>query len=134
MPLPVGIKIKEESRKFIKKILPAIMGRRSYATGLIEAISSLPSTTFLIFISDITANTSELIKILLELRKGYLLLMPNPILFYDEARLDREKLIWLCERYKEREEVIKKPNGIVRTFDFGPSGLLETIRSRGALE
>jgi len=73
MPLPVGIKIKEESRKFIKKILPAIKGRRSYATGLIEAISSLPSTAFLIFISDITANTSELIKILLELRKGYLL-------------------------------------------------------------
>ena len=41
MPLPVGIKIKEESRKFIKKILPAIKGRRSYATGLIEAISSV---------------------------------------------------------------------------------------------
>ena len=38
MPLPVVIKIKEESRKFIKKILPAIKGRRSYATGLIEAI------------------------------------------------------------------------------------------------
>ena len=59
---------------------------------------------------------------------------PNPILFYDEARLDREKLIWLYERYKEREEVIKKPNGIVRTFDFGSSDLLETIRSRGVLE
>ena len=136
MPLPVGIKIKEESRKFIKKILPAIKGRRSYATGLIEAISSLPSTAFLIFISDITANTSELIKILLELRKRYkiLLLTPNPILFYDEARLDREKLIWLYERYKEREEVIKKLNGIVRTLDLGPSDLLETIRSRGVLE
>ena len=135
-PMPVGIKIKEESRKFIKKILPAIKGRRSYATGLIEAISSLPSTAFLIFISDITANTSELIKILLELRKRYkiLLLTPNPILFYDEARLDREKLIWLYERYKEREEVIKKLNGIVRTLDLGPSDLLETIRSRGVLE
>jgi len=55
-------------------------------------------------------------------------------LFYDEARLDREKLIWLYERYKEREEVIKKLNGIVRTLDLGPSELLETIRSRGVLE
>ena len=129
-------KLKEESRKFIKKILPAIKGRRSSATGLIEAISSLPSTAFLIFISDITANTSELTKILLELRKGYkiLLLTPNPILFYDEARLDREALIWLYGRYKEREEVIKKLNGIVPTFDLGPSDLLETIRRSGALE
>ena len=136
-PLPEKrSKLKEESRKFIKKILPAIKGRRSSATGLIEAISSLPSTAFLIFISDITANTSELTKILLELRKGYkiLLLTPNPILFYDEARLDREALIWLYWRYKEREEVIKKLNGIVPTFDLGPSDLLETIRRSGALE
>ena len=57
---------------------------------------------------------------------------PNPILFYDEARLDREKLIWLYERYKEREEVIKKTG--VRAFDLWPSDLLETIRSRGVLE
>ena len=71
-PMPVGIKIKEESRKFIKKILPAIKGRRSYATGLIEAISSLPSTAFLIFISDITANTSELIKIFTGIKEGVL--------------------------------------------------------------
>ncbi len=137
LPLPEKrSKLKEESRKFIKKILPAIKGRRSSATGLIEAISSLPSTAFLIFISDITANTSELTKILLELRKGYkiLLLTPNPILFYDEARLDREALIWLYGRYKEREEVIKKLNGIVPTFDLGPSDLLETIRRSGALE
>ena len=136
-PLPEKrSKLKEESRKFIKLILPAIKGRRSSATGLIEAISSLPSTAFLIFISDITANTSELIKILLELRKGYkiLLLTPNPILFYDEARLDRERLVWLYGRYKEREEIIKKLNAIVTTFDLGPSDLLETIRRRGALE
>ncbi|MDI6810376.1 MAG: DUF58 domain-containing protein [archaeon] len=137
--LPVSekrTKLREESRKFINRILPAIKGRRGSATGLEEAISSLPSTAFLIFISDITANTSELIKILLELRKGYkiLLLTPNPILFYDEAKLDRETLIWLYERYKEREGVIKKVNGIVTTFDLGPSDLLETIRRSGALE
>lgn len=136
-PLPEKrLKLKEESRKFIRKIVPAIKGRRSSATGLIEAVSSLPSTAFLIFISDITANTSELLKILLELRKRYkiLLLTPNPILFYDEERLDRERLIWLYGRYKEREEVIKKLKGIVTTFDLGPSDLLETIRRSGVLE
>jgi hypothetical protein len=55
-------------------------------------------------------------------------------LFYDEARLDREALIWLYRRYKEREEIIKKLNGIVPTFDLGPSDLLETIKRSGALE
>jgi len=130
----MGFKLKEESRKFIGKILPAIKGRKSFASGLIEAINSLPSTAFLIFISDITANTSELIKVLLRLRKGYkiLLLTPNPILFYDDEKLDRETLIWLYKGYKERDGVIKKLNRIVPTFDLGPSDLLKSIR--GALE
>ncbi|TRZ50672.1 MAG: DUF58 domain-containing protein [Dehalococcoidia bacterium] len=131
-----GFKLKEESRSFISKILPAIKGKRSSATGLVEAVSILPSTDFLIFISDITSNTGELIKILLELRGRYriLLLAPNPILFYDEESLDRETLIWLYRRYKERANVIRKLNGIVPTYDLGPSDLLETIRRRGALE
>jgi len=58
-----GFKLKEESRSFISKILPAIKGKRSSATGLVEAVSILPSTDFLIFISDITSNTGELIKV-----------------------------------------------------------------------
>ncbi|MGB3458656.1 MAG: DUF58 domain-containing protein [Halobacteriota archaeon] len=125
-----GIRIKEESRAFIGKILPVVKGRRSSATSLIEAVSSLPSSAILIFIADITTNTSELIKVLLELRKGHkiLLLSPNPILFYDAESPDKETLIWLYERYKEREEIIKKLNGIVPTFDLGYSDLLETIR------
>jgi uncharacterized protein (DUF58 family) len=125
-----GIRLKEESRAFIKKILPVVKGRRSSATSLIEAVSSLPSTAFLIFIADITTNTSELIKVLLELRKRHeiILLTPNPILFYDAESLDRETLIWLYERYKEREVIIKKLNGIVPTFDLGYSDLLDTIR------
>jgi len=55
-------------------------------------------------------------------------------LFYDEESLDRETLIWLYKRYKERANVIRKLNGIVPTYDLGPSDLLETIRRRGALE
>ena len=125
-----GLRIKEESREFISKILPVVKGRRSSATSLIQAVSSLPSTAFLIFIADITANTSELIKVLLDLRKRHeiILLTPNPILFYDADSLDRETLIWLYERYKEREGIIKKLNGIVPTFDLGYSDLLDTIR------
>ncbi len=128
--------VKEKSREFIRKIMPTIKGKRSSATGLVEAINYLPSTAFLIFIADITANTGELIKMLLKLREGHkiVLLTPNPILFYDETRLDREKLIWLYDRYKEREEIIKKLNGIVPTFDLGPSDLLETIRGEITLE
>jgi len=84
----------------------------------------------LIFIVDITTNTSERIKVLLDLRKRHeiILLSPNPILFYDADSQDRETLIWLYERYKEREELIKKLNGIVPTFDLGYSDLLDTIR------
>ena len=125
-----SLRLKEECRAFIGKILPVVKGRRSSASSLIEAVSSLPSTAFLIFIADITTNTSELIKVLLDLRKRHeiIFLSPNPILFYDAESLDKETLIWLYERYKEREEIIKKLNGIVPTFDLGYSDLLESIR------
>ena len=127
----ISFKLSHESRNFLKKILPVIKGRRSFTTGLIEAVSSLPSTAFLIFISDITSHTAELIRVLLELKDRYkiLLLTPNPILFYDESKVDREKLLWLYRRYLEREELIRKLNMIVPTLDLGPSDLLDAIRS-----
>lgn len=130
----ISFKLSEESRKFLKKILPVIKGRKGFATGLIEAVSSLPFSAFLIFISDITAHTGELVKVLSELKKMHkiLLLTPNPILFYDESKLDKETLLWLYKRYLEREELIKKLNRIVPTLDLGPSDLLDVIR--GALE
>lgn len=126
----ISLKLSEESRKFLKKILPIIKGRRGFATGLIEAVSSLPSSAFLIFISDITAHTGELIRVLSELKNRHkiLLLTPNPILFYDESKLDKETLLWLYKRYLEREELIKKLNRIVPTLDLGPSDLLDVIR------
>jgi uncharacterized protein (DUF58 family) len=127
----ISFKLSEESRKFLKKILPVIKGKKSFATGLIEAVSSLPSSAFLIFISDITAHTSELIRVLSELKSKYkiLLLTPNPILFYDESKLDKETLLWLYKRYIEREKLIKKLNKLVPTLDLGPSDLLDVIRS-----
>ncbi len=126
----ISFKLSKESRDFIKKVLPIIKGRRSFSTGLIEAISSIPSPSFLIFISDITAHTSELVKVLSELKKKHriLLLTPNPILFYDESKLDREKILWLYKRYIEREELIKKLNKIVPTLDLGPSDLIDLIK------
>ena len=130
----ISFKLSEESKKFLRKILPIIKGRKGFATGLIEAVSSLPSSAFLIFISDITAHTSELIRVLSELKNKYkiLLLTPNPILFYDESKLDKETLLWIYKRYLEREELIKKLNRLVPTLDLGPSDLLDVIR--GAIE
>jgi len=126
----IDLKLSKESRKFLKKVLPVVKGRKSFATGLIEAVSSLPSSAFLIFISDITAHTGELMRVLLKLKDKYkiLLLTPNPILFYDESKLERETVLWLYKRYLEREELIKKLNKIVPTLDLGPSDLLDVIR------
>jgi uncharacterized protein (DUF58 family) len=127
----VGFRLSEESLNFIKKVLPAIKGRKSLATGIIEAVSSLQSSAFLIFIADITAHTNELIWVLSQLRSKHriLLLTPNPILFYDESKLDRETLIWIYRRYLEREELIRRLNKIVPTLDVGPSDLIDVIRS-----
>ncbi len=126
----ISLKLSKESMNFLKKVLPVIKGRKGFATGLIESVSSLPSSAFLIFISDITTHTGELIRVLSELRNRHkiLLLTPNPILFYDESKLDRETLLWLYRRYLEREELIKKLNKIVPTLDLGPSDLLDVIR------
>ena len=126
----MGLRSSESSKKFLRKILPLMKGRESFTTGLIEAVSFLPPSAFLIFISDITAHTNELIKVLLELKNKHkiLLLTPNPILFYDESKLDRETLLWLYKRYLEREELIKKLNKLVPTLDLGPSDLLDVIR------
>jgi uncharacterized protein (DUF58 family) len=126
----ISFRVSKEARNFLRKVMPAIKGRRSFATGLMESVSALPSSAFLIFISDITAHTGELIRVLSELRNRHkiLLLTPNPVLFYDESRIDRETLLWLYRRYLEREDVVKKFSRIVPTLDLGPSDLLEVIR------
>jgi len=126
----MSLKMSKEGKIFLRKIIPLIKGRRSIATGLIEAICSLPSSAFLIFIADITSHTGEIVRVISELKNKYkiLLLTPNPILFYDESKLDKEKLLWIYKRYLEREELIKKLNTLVPTIDLGPSDLIDVIK------
>jgi len=125
----VGFRFAKRSFDFLKRVLPAIKGKKSFATGLIEAINVLPSSAFLIFIADITSHTSELVRVLLNLKENHkiILLTPNPILFYDYSKLDRETLLWLYRRYLEREELIKTFSKIVPTIDVGPSDMLEMV-------
>ncbi len=123
-------KLSEGSRNFLRKILPVYKGRAGFSSGLIEAISNLPSSAFLVFISDITAHTSEILRVMSKIKDRYrvMLLTPNPVLFYDESKLDKETLLWLYKRYLEREELVKKLNKLVPTLDLGPSDLLDAIR------
>ena len=125
--------ISSSGKKFLEKLVPIIKKRKSLSSGLLEAISSLPSKAFLVFVVDITAHTGELVRVLMNLKDRYriLLITPNPVLFYDESRLSKERLIWLYRRYVERERLIRRMNRIVPTIDVGPSDLAEVIR--GAL-
>ena len=125
----ISFRLEEKSRLFLRRVLPAIKGRRSFSTGLSEAAGTLPASAFLIFIADITSHTAELVRVLSQLKSRHriLLLTPNPVLFYDESKLNRETLVWLYERYLEREKIIKKLTTIVPTLDLGPSDLLEVV-------
>lgn len=125
-----GFKPSNEAQAFLKKVLPAIKGRKSYSTGLVEAVSLVsPTSGLLIFIADVTGKTSQLIKTLNQLKNSHriLLLTPNPILFYDESKLDRRTALWLYKRYTEREELLKRLNQTVTTLDVGPSDLVDVI-------
>jgi len=125
----VSFSFSKRSFEFLKRILPTVKGRRSFTTGLLEVINHLPSSAFLIFIADITSHTSELMRVLSNLRENHkiLLLTPNPILFYDYSKLSKEELLWWYKRYEEREELVKTFSKIVPTIDLGPSDMLEMI-------
>jgi len=89
--IPIRPTISGKSIRFVRKV------RGRFASGVLDAISRLPSVSALIFIADITAHTNELIRILTLLKERYsvYLITPNPVLFYDKAKINREKLIWL---------------------------------------
>jgi uncharacterized protein (DUF58 family) len=125
----VSFRSSKKSFEFLRRILPAVKGRRCFTTGLLEMINYLPSSAFLIFIADITSHTSELMRVLSNLRENHkiLLLTPNPILFYDYSKLSKEELLWLYKRYEEREGLVKTFSKIVPTIDLGPSDMLEII-------
>jgi len=114
----------EESRAFLRKVMSMLKGREGFASGLIEAFADIPPS-YVIVIADITSHTSELIRVLCEMRKSHtlLLLTPNPILFYDPDKLDTDMLLWLYRRYVEREDMLKRLNRIVPTIDLGPSDI-----------
>jgi uncharacterized protein (DUF58 family) len=123
-------RISEESRMFLKRVIPTIKGRMSSSTGLVDALGHLQTPSFLIFIADITSNTTELIRVLSEARNRHkvLLLTPNPILFFDVEKLDKKRILWLYRRYLEREELIKKLSRIVPVVDLGPSDYIDAVR------
>ncbi len=127
-------KISSEGREFIKRIVPVLKGRKGALNGILEVISHIPNLATLIFIADITSQTSDLAKILVKLKQKHrvFLLTPNPILFYDVSDLDKDVILYLYGKYIERENLVKKFNRIVPTFDLGPSDLSEVIR--GVLE
>ncbi len=133
----LGLKVPElvsrvsiERGEFVRKIVPALKRRRGASSGVAEVASHVSAPSTLIFIADITSNTSELIRTLTKLKHRHkiFLLTPNPILFYDESNLDRDAIIRLYRRYVEREELIKKFNRIVPTLDLGPSDFFEVVR------
>lgn len=121
--------LEEKSRQFLRRVMPALKGRVSSSSGLTEALSTLPSSAYLILIVDITSHTAELVRMLSQLRDRHsvLLLTPNPVLFHDESRLSREELLRLYESYLERERIVKRLGAIVPTLDLGPSDLLEVV-------
>jgi len=122
----LSFKLSEKGFSFLRKILPIVKKRKSLSTGLIEVLGHVRSPAFLIFIVDITSHTSELVKIITNLKEKHriLLLTPNPILFYRKSNLNREVILKLYENYLKRKELIKKLNKIVPTIDLGPSDLL----------
>lgn len=128
LKIPEKIKASEKSYDFLRKVLPVIKKRKSLSSGIVEAIGNIPGSGLLVFITDLTSNTSELLKALLELRNKakIFLISPNPILFH-EFEDDMEKILRLYRAYVEREKIIKKFSKIVSTIDAGPSDLLQVM-------
>ncbi len=126
----ITARISRESREFIRRIFPALKGRRGTSSGLAEVSGAIPSLATLIFIADVTSHTSELVRILSELKQRHriFLLTPNPVLFYDISKLDKNTILNLYRKYIEREELIRRFNRVVPTLDLGPSDLSEVIR------
>jgi len=121
----MSFELSRKGRSFLERVMPALKGRGSHTSGLSEAAASLPHSAYAIFISDITSNTGELVRVLSTLRARLLLLTPNPILFYDPSKLDSETMEVLYRSYLEREETVRRLNTAVPTFDLGPSDLKE---------
>lgn len=118
----VSLKLSERGRKFLEKLFPR--KRRSVA----EALLNIRNPSYLILITDLMSNTSQLYRLMLMIRKKHkgIILSPNPILFYSD-KLDEETLKFLYEKYLDREKTVRKFNSIIPTIDLGPSDYLREI-------
>ena len=121
----ISLKMSERGRKFLGKLFPR--KRR----GIAEALLNIRSPSYLILITDLMSNTSQLYRLMLMMRKKHkaVILSPNPILFYSGV-LDEETLKFLYEKHLERERTVRKFNAVVPTIDLGPSDYLREIVRR----
>ena len=118
----ISLKLSEKGKGFLRKLFPR--KRRSVA----EALLNIRNPSYLIIITDLMSNTSQLYRLMLMIRKKHrgIILSPNPILFYSD-KLDEETLKFLYEKYLERERIVRKFNSIIPTIDLGPSDDLREI-------
>ncbi|ADT85086.1 DUF58 domain-containing protein [Thermococcus barophilus] len=118
----ISLKLSERGRRFLGKLFPK--KRRSVA----EALLNIKTPSYLILITDLMSNTSQLYRLMLMIRKKHkgIILSPNPILFYS-GELDEETLKFLYEKYLEREKTVRKFNSVIPTIDLGPSDYLREI-------
>ena len=120
------VRLSENARRFLGKILPLKKGRRG-SKGVFEGLSLIKQPSFLIFISDMS-NPSDLYRAIALARRSHrvLLLSPNPVLFYS-GELDRETLKRLYRAYVKREKLLRKFNALVPTIDLGPSDYIREL-------
>ena len=121
----ISLKMSERGRKFLGKLFPR--KRR----GIAEALLNIRSPSYLILITDLMSNTSQLYRLMLMIRKKHkgVILSPNPILF-SSAELNEDTLKFLYEKYLEREKTVRKFNSVIPTIDLGPSDYLREIVRR----
>ena len=121
----ISLKMSERGRKFLGKLF--LRKRR----GIAEALLNIRSPSYLILITDLMSNTSQLYRLMLMIRKKHkgVILSPNPILF-SSAELNEDTLKFLYEKYLERERTVRKFNAVVPTIDLGPSDYLREIVRR----
>lgn len=121
----ISLKLSERGRRFLGKLFPR--KRR----GIAEALLNIRSPSYLILITDLMSNTSQLYRLMLMIRKKHkgIILSPNPILFYS-AELNEDTLKFLYEKYLEREKTVRKFNSVIPTIDLGPSDYLREIVRR----
>ncbi|WP_297437256.1 DUF58 domain-containing protein [Thermococcus sp.] len=122
----------EKARSFLGKVLPLKKGRRG-TFGLLEGLSLIRSSSYLIIITDLN-NPKILYGAIARAKKTHriMVLSPNPILFYP-GRLNDRTLERLYKAYLEREDIIRRFNLLVPTLDLGPSDYLREILRGGNL-